>query len=259
MFYNNHEVSFELLNVIHLKRYAEKDQFIYHRKHTGIGYRISGSTVFEFDGKKVVANAGSVTYIPEEAKFIRSSTSEEAIFVHMKCHGIEEKEIQLFTPGDDVRLSRYFFEMVRAWEQCRPGYKHRCTSLLYKILEEIEAYASNNPTNKKEHTIKNSLLYMNMYFDDPQITIAEIAKHSNVSEAYFRKLYKEVFGISPCIAIQNMRIQRASQLLQSGYFSITEVAQKSGFENCKYFSTLFRKKVGKTPSEYLRDYQKGYQ
>ena len=47
-----------------------------------------------------------------------------------------------------------------------------------------------------------------------------------------------------------MRIKKAKDLLQTGYFTIKETALKSGFDNVKYFSTLFKKEVGCSPSEY---------
>jgi len=47
-----------------------------------------------------------------------------------------------------------------------------------------------------------------------------------------------------------MRIEKAKELLSTGYFSVKEVSQKSGFDNVKYFSTVFKKEVGCSPSEY---------
>jgi len=114
----------------------------------------------------------------------------------------------------------------------------------------MELYHTANPINKKEGIIKNSIVYMNSNFDNFEITISEIAEKSFISEVYFRKIYKEVFGISPGRAILEMRIKKAKELLRSGYFSVKEVSQKSGFDNVKYFSTVFKKEVGISPSEY---------
>ena len=55
------------------------------------------------------------------------------------------------------------------------------------------------------------------------------------------------------MANQKMRIEKAKELLKTGYFSVSEVSQKSGFDNVKYFSTLFNKVVGLRPSEYMKN------
>ena len=254
MFFDNHDISFEISDVFHIKRNASKKKDM-PRQWAAFALRVSGKTVFDVNGKRTVADKGSIVYIPEGIGYSRSSTNEELIILHLKCHGNEtEKEIQVFEAGNvSVKLSNYFFEISKTWEQKSPGCKHRCTSILYRILEEMETFASQNPSSKKENIIKNSLIYMNMNFDNPLISIQEISKQSNISEVYFRKLYKDIFGISPSHAIQNMRIQRALELLQSGHFNISEVAEKSGFDNCKYFSALFRKVPGKSPSQYQKE------
>lgn len=69
---------------------------------------------------------------------------------------------------------------------------------------------------------------------------------------YFRKLYKDLYGISPIRAIMNLRIDKAKALLDSGYFSVKKIAGKCGFENEKYFSTLFKRETGFTPAQYRK-------
>ncbi len=52
--------------------------------------------------------------------------------------------------------------------------------------------------------------------------------------------------------IINLRIENARDLLLSGEVNVTEAAELSGFEDIYYFSTLFKKKTGTTPTQLLR-------
>lgn len=247
MFFNNHKISYEIANVFHLKRCASSCG----RKNgplSGLTYRISGNTLFESNGKKYFADAESFSYIPAMVNFGRINTDEEMIVIHFVCHGEDESEIQIFNPENSQLFAVYFFDILKAWEESAPGYKHKCTSLFYKMLEEMELYSAANPADKKEQIIKDSLTYMNTNFDNPRLTISEIAEKSFISEVYFRKIYKEIHGISPSFAIRRMRIKKAKELLRAGYFSVNEVAQKCGFENTKYFSTIFKKEEGVSPT-----------
>ena len=251
MFYNNHKICFEILNIFHIHR-ESADSVNCNRSWSGLGYRISGSTVFRSGNKKYVADSGSMSYIPAWVDYERSSTAEEMIILHLKVLGENENEIQIFSPDNPAIFSAYFVEMAKIWEEGATGYQHRCTSLFYKLLGEIESYSILNPTGQKEHLIRNSLIYMQMHFDDSCLSIEDIAQKSNISQVYFRKLYKEIFGVSPMHDIIKMRIQKAKSLLNTGYFSVSEIAGKCGFDNVKYFGTLFKKKTGKTPSEYMK-------
>ena len=234
MFFNNHKISYEIANVFHIEKRLAAACGRKQSRVSGLGYRISGNTLFESRGKKYFADAGSFSFLPAHVVFDRVSTDEEMIVIHFYCHGSNEDEIQIFNPEDSSKFAGFFFEILKVWEESSPGYKHRCQSLFYKMLEEMELYHAANPTNKKEQIIKNSIVYMNANFDNPGITISEIAEKSFISEVYFRKIYKEIFGVSPGRAILKMRIKKAKELLQSGYFSVKEAAQKCGFENAKY-------------------------
>ncbi len=69
----------------------------------------------------------------------------------------------------------------------------------------------------------------------------------------YRKLTSLV-GLTPQEFIKTIRLNRASQLLQQGALTVSEVAYEVGFNDPGYFSTSFRKKFGKTPTEYINDY-----
>ena len=87
------------------------------------------------------------------------------------------------------------------------------------------------------------------------LSIKEIADKSFMSEVYFRKLFKEEYGISPQKYIIDLRIQNAIGLISAGYYSLKEVAYMSGYHDYKYFSVEFKKAMGVSPSEYVYNYK----
>ena len=249
MFFENSDICFDILNVFHIKREAQVS-VNRNRSWSGMAYRISGSTAFLSKGEKHIAERDSISYVPSWVDYERHSTDEELIIIHFNSYPTSGEKIEIINPEDPERFSGYFMRLAKEWEEHALGYKNRCMSLFYKLLEELQLNNNLSPINKKEYIIKKSISYMNANYDNPFVNIAEIAEKSNISEVYFRKLYKEVYGISPMTAIMNMRLQKARDLLNSGYFSVAEVSEKSGFQNVKYFSTLFKKVTGVSPSEF---------
>lgn len=252
MFYNNHDISFKILNVLHIKR-GEETVYNKARSRSAISFRISGCTKFLCSGEELSAQEGTVTYIPAGVDYKRiSAQDEELIIIHLRGFGSEEKCIQVFDPKYPIAFSDIFYRMLDEWEQRKPGYEHRCTALLYQMLEKLEIYEETYMLQNEQQILSKGLVYLNMHFDDPGLTVSELAKKCNISEVYFRRLYKKTFGVSPLKAMQKMKLDRAIELLESGYFRISEVAEKSGFPNSKYFSTFFKKELGVTPMTYLK-------
>ena len=91
-------------------------------------------------------------------------------------------------------------------------------------------------------------------YKNSNLSIAEIADRSFMSEVYFRKLFKEEYGVSPQKYIIDLRIQNAVGLIATGYYSLKEIAYMSGYNNYKYFSSEFKKVKGVSPSEYIYNY-----
>jgi AraC family transcriptional regulator len=71
-----------------------------------------------------------------------------------------------------------------------------------------------------------------------------------ISEVYFRREFKKFYGAAPLAYIKNRRIDMAKMLLDTGLYSVTDVALRCGFESPGYFSTEFRRMEGKSPKEY---------
>ena len=87
--------------------------------------------------------------------------------------------------------------------------------------------------------------------------ICDLARACALSEAHFRKLFKKIHGVSPIRYVIDLRVDFASHLLQSGLYTVSEVAEKSGFADPKYFSRVFKARFGLTPKEYQQRHEGG--
>ena len=86
-----------------------------------------------------------------------------------------------------------------------------------------------------------------------KISVEEIARSSYLSTTYITKIYKEVTGDTPINFLINLRMEKAMEILQEGHFSIQDVAKKVGYDDPYYFSKLFKKRFGLSPSSYKRN------
>ena len=105
-----------------------------------------------------------------------------------------------------------------------------------------------------DYYITEKYLEKNLFSD--KLSVKNIAQESNISEVYFRKMFKEKYGKSPLSYINDMRIKKAKELIiNEENLSIKEVSDACGFLDIYSFSRSFKKNVGVSPSQYRKKMQ----
>ena len=100
----------------------------------------------------------------------------------------------------------------------------------------------------KEDLLQHVRAYIDQRIADETLTIPDIAAEMGMSRSTFFTRFKELSGLSPQDYLIHYRIEHARQLLQNSTVSIAEVAYASGFSDPKYFSRMFKKIEGMSPS-----------
>lgn len=84
------------------------------------------------------------------------------------------------------------------------------------------------------------------------ISLETAAAHVGLSSYYFSKLFKEYTGVNFIDELTRIRVERAKQLLFESELSLKEICYEVGYNDPNYFSRVFKKAVGMTPSHYRR-------
>lgn len=93
---------------------------------------------------------------------------------------------------------------------------------------------------------------MEQYYRRP-LSITELAALSGRSLSTFKREFKELFQETPKKWITKRRLDEARFLFGTSDLTVSEICFAVGFENISYFSQLFRKQFGCSPSEIKRD------
>ncbi|GGD79901.1 AraC family transcriptional regulator [Paenibacillus nasutitermitis] len=84
------------------------------------------------------------------------------------------------------------------------------------------------------------------------ITLDDLAKRSGYTPSYIIRLFKEMTTLTPLQYLFELRMDAATSYLQSTPMSVQEIAETVGFPNIHYFSRMFKKKFGESPTEWKR-------
>lgn len=85
-------------------------------------------------------------------------------------------------------------------------------------------------------------------------SIDEIAESINVSKDHLHKLFKKELGISPIKFVNNLRLEKAKELLENTFLRIKEIRTLVGINDEADFIRDFKKHYGLTPSEYRKNF-----
>ncbi len=117
------------------------------------------------------------------------------------------------------------------------------------IKRDTSEHILENELNDK--FVKKMLEVARLNISNAEFDKDEFASAMNVSSSLLYKKIKSLTDQSPTDFIKTIRLNHAVELLQSQKFTVTEVSEFCGFTSVAYFSTVFRKHFGKSPSEIL--------
>lgn len=116
-------------------------------------------------------------------------------------------------------------------------------------IEEAFLERYNLNRNTKNKYIEQAQDYVREHYKN-DITIGEVAEYLDLSEGYLSRLFKKYTDYTFVNYLTYYRIHVAMKLLKDCRWKIYEVAEEVGYTDTTYFSTLFKKSVGISPSEF---------
>ena len=85
------------------------------------------------------------------------------------------------------------------------------------------------------------------------ISLQDVADVLGYSDVYFCKIFKQSFGKSFIVYLNEMRIAKAKEALANPFINIKNVASEAGYREQNYFARVFKRMTGQTPTEYRND------
>lgn len=113
--------------------------------------------------------------------------------------------------------------------------------------------SSNNISGKEEKQASNLVEKACAYIQEnfsKDVSLDEVSKEVNISPYYFSKLFKEEMKENFVEYVTRIRLENAKKLLKEEKYSIKEICVNCGYSDPNYFSRIFKKVMGVTPTEY---------
>lgn len=228
-------------------------------------YVAAGRAFFTFNEKEQEVTAGNMVLyrpgVPQQYSYYLKD-SPEIYWIHftgseaetvLASHGFSDG-ISCLRTGTDAEYQQLFLKIIWELQIQRPCFEDLLPLLFRHLLlivkrHQIEAVSG---TSRIKKEVRHAVQYFNENFP-AQINIEDYAKSQNMSVCWFIRSFRQYTGMTPMQYITSVRISKAKDLLENTDYNIGEIASVVGYENPLYFSRIFTKTAGCSPSLYRKN------
>lgn len=120
--------------------------------------------------------------------------------------------------------------------------------LLYEPFYQEDPTEESGLNARHKQAVAFIIAYVQEHYAE-EITLADLAEQAYISRSYISNIFKKATGETFNQYLTKVRMEKARSLILGGNHLVYEVAEKVGYRNLPYFSTLFRKYIGVNPSD----------
>ena len=157
----------------------------------------------------------------------------------------------VFYIGVSLNLSTLFRQVINELQLRKVKFEEMVVYKLSEIFLHINRALDSSAiqVNDSSALIKSAKTYFNENYNQ-EINITSYANSLNMTACWFIQKFKEFTGVTPAQYILDVRLAIAKNLLRYSKYNVSETAAAVGYTNAFYFSRLFTKHVGVSPSKY---------
>lgn len=232
-------------------------------------YCFKGSGYYMENGHRKIVEQNTLLFIPENTPHLYASSKDNPwsiLWIHVKgtnlsnYYSYQQHTIALIpVPFEKQNRIRTLFEDI--FEILEQGFHFENLLYSYQVLAHIQGLFFLTPNfNKLSMKESGSSIYASINYMveslHETLTLDDLARHSKLSPVHYSYLFKKNTGYSPINYFLRLKIQKACTYLDISDCPINEIAELLGFKDPFYFSRLFHKIMGMSPSDYKKK-QKG--
>lgn len=245
------------------------------RWSSALGLRVDGKSTIECDGRTLTVDKNHAVFVPHGSNCIETcQQAGEIIWLNLTVWYLDDDYIRGYLDRGHLRASvvdstwmnATSFDITNAKELmsiceriernftlAKPALRAKCLRDIYDVISKIQMQSGVSGYQRSQYEIiQPAVDYIELNYSDQQLNNTRLAVVAGISEVYLRKLFSNLFGITPAKYVTDVRIEKAKSMLISGIMSVSEVAEAVGFSNIYHFSKTFKRVTGYTPTEYTK-------
>lgn len=223
--------------------------------------------LYENGRERTVTKGNMLLFCPGEPQIysLFSEDKPETYWVHFTGHGAEAlldryelpRGKSVFFTGTSLDCQWLFTQIIRELQLRRAKYEDLLNMNLRHIFLLINRFLieGNELGSDDLDEVERATHFFNENYSK-NISIKDYAQSRHMSDCWFNRIFKKVVKVTPMQYIISLRITNAIDLLENTSYNIIKIANTVGYDDPYYFSRLFHKYIGVSPSEYRKNQKK---
>lgn len=232
----------------------------YPRPSDGLILLTEGSIRYFFKDGAVTAHAGDILKFPQGLDYsgIKLRKEVNSFFV-VDFFTAEPGELDRFplplvhTVSHYPAIEHAFQELLKVWKNGNILNRLQSKAMLYELLSKVLYHyiGEQYPEHDLSKTVRITE-YINQHYSDADLSIPMLCSIFYLSESTLRRMFLSTCGMTPVQYITDVRMNAAKNMLIYDNIPVNDVAVRCGFASPYYFSRIFKKKTGLSPSEFRK-------
>lgn len=158
---------------------------------------------------------------------------------------------ELLTCGISPKYQELFLHMIRELQIPRTGSGELLALMLRQLLILVNRHLLEGTRSRISPQVEEAVHYFHENFFR-NIEMEEYAASRHMSLCWFIRCFRQQMGVPPLQYLISIRIAKAKELLEGSSYTVSEISSIVGYEDPLYFSRLFKKQTGQSPSAYQK-------
>ena len=216
---------------------------------------LSGKVTINVESTAYILEPGMLLHVPKGAKLLKKSVERKPVQVAFMFYrilredSVSSNEHFKLQVENKEEIIHNIVELKKFNEQPVITARLKCQRLFLTLLENIIDGVRQHDENEHGYSIDEILHFIHKHYQE-HLSVTDIANVFKIDRRHLAYIFKRYTGMSPLNYLMEYRIGRSKELLRREEYSITKVAELVGFEDSLYFSRIFKKRTGYSPSAY---------
>ena len=223
------------------------------RYYDAVVFFVEGQIEYNFPQKTVIAQKGDLLFLPGNLPYSGKRHAQRCVYYVIDFLCLHEKQFEAFGAPCAFAVSNYqkvlqrFEKLLDLWDHPSIDTMIGLKAQLYALLTERFLGEEREETNAPGRHI---LKFIKENMCDTKLSVAKICEELYISDSQLRRTIHKLAGTSPNEYITALRVKKAKELLCATSKSVKDISCACGFTSPYYFSRVFSKSTGMSPSAY---------
>ena len=227
---------------------------------------VEGNGTITANGKQKPFKRGDIVIYDPGVEHFEQSRGKDAILIYFFAVDMfkitDLQEGHLMPPGYDFiyNTGERFDEFLTMFKNIIYECKHTkaffgeiasCLAKVTMLGVLRTANRTENELSKNNKTVEKAVEYINNNYSK-NISLETVAEQCYVDKYHLSHMFTKALGVSVGKFIKDLKIAKAKRLLETTSYTVSVIAEKTGFDDSSYFSRMFKSAVGCSPLQYRR-------